>query len=279
MKSGKGRMLLYVILLAVALPMRSTTASAQTGTSYRFQEDTLVGTAWVLGNNARRELESGENGLAAGRVEIWKDGGKQIFVLNTSERTYYELRAFRSRHGLGLLSAEPLTVRKPFRVDRVEDVNVQSKLSLTREVSDGSPCHRVLLTFSYTLRLRIDGIRDSFPGRVEGSLDMCLAEGVEGLRLPFGHGPELTSGHSEVDAAIAERVTSLKGIPVARLLKVTRRIEKGEPLSATSVLLLSDVRTVPISPERFEVPAGYRLQEPVITPPARRQHLFTPAPR
>jgi hypothetical protein len=279
MKSGEGRRLLYVVLLASALLAPSTTASAQTGMSYRFREDTLVGTTWVLGDNARRELETGENGLAAGRVEIWKDGGKQIFVLNTADRTYYELRAFRARFGLAMLSVEPLTVRSPFRVDRVQDVKVQSKLSLTREVSDGYPCHRALLTFSYKLTLRLDGVRDSLPGHVEGSLDMCLAEGVDGVRLPFGHGPELTSGHPEVDAAIAERFAPLKGIPVARILKVTRRIEKGDPVSATSHLLLSDVQTTQISGDRFEVPAGYRFKEPVITPPTRRQLPGTQSPQ
>ena len=45
-------------------------AEAQTGTMYRFQADTLKGTVWILGQNARRELESGVNGLAAGRNEI-----------------------------------------------------------------------------------------------------------------------------------------------------------------------------------------------------------------
>ena len=72
----------HVMMLSAILNVVSTGAGAQTGLTYRFQADTLVGTVWVLGENARRELEAGEGGTAAGRVEIWKDAGKQIFILS-----------------------------------------------------------------------------------------------------------------------------------------------------------------------------------------------------
>lgn len=82
MKTGASRLLIRVILgMLFAGP-----AHAQTGITYRFREDTLVGRAWVLGDDARREIEAGEGGTAAGRVEMWKDGGKQIFVRDSSDR-------------------------------------------------------------------------------------------------------------------------------------------------------------------------------------------------
>ncbi len=110
--------MLCLMLAGVIAP-----AQAQTGTTYRFQVDTLKGTVWVLGGNARRELEAGEGGLAEGRVEIWLANGKQIFVLNPAERTYYEEKAFRTQRGLQDVTVEALTVRPPFRADGVENVD------------------------------------------------------------------------------------------------------------------------------------------------------------
>jgi hypothetical protein len=255
----------------VTLWAMCTSVWAQTGTTYRFQADTLRGTVWVLGDNARRELDGGEGGRAAGRVEIWRDGGKQVFILNPTDRTYYEDKAFRARRGLSDVSVDALTVRRPFRVDGVENLRVALKESPRTEVLSGYSCRRAVLTLSYDLKLGMAESTASFPGRVEGSEDVCLIDVPDLPRLPFGHRLELTSGHPQVDAAIAERLASLKGIPVVRSLKVTRRIENGEPVSVTSVLLLRDVREAAIAPDRFEVPRDYRFQEPAIVAPSRKR--------
>jgi len=265
----RSRVMSWTILALAAV---STGAWAQTGTTYRFRSDTLVGKVWVLGDNARRELESGEGGLAAGRVEIWKDGGQQVFILNPADRTYYEGRAYFARHGGPEVSLEPLTARLPFRVDGVGDLHVDLKVLPRPDVVSGYSCQRAVLTLSYSLRLGIDKTDVSMPGRVEGSEEFCLMDAPKAPPLPFGHRLELTSGHPQVDAAVAERLASLKGIPLARILKVTRRIEKGDPVSATSVLVLSDVQEAAIALDRFEVPKDYRFQEPVLVAPVRKHH-------
>ena len=88
--------------------------------------------------------------------------------------------------------------------------------------------------------------------------------------LPFGHRLEVISGHPLVDAAIAERLTALEGIPVARVLKATRWIERGEPVSGISAFILSDIREMVIASDRFDVPTEYRFREPELVPPVRR---------
>ena len=256
--------------LSAILIVFSNVAWAQTGLTYRFQADTVVGRVWVVGENARRELEAGEGGTATGRIEIWRDGGKQIFILNPADRTYYEEIAFRRRLGVGQVSVEPLTVRRPFRVAGVEKLQVDLKVLPHTEVVSGYACRRAVLTFSYGLSLGLETANFSMPGRVEGFQDFCVMEAPSTVVLPFGHRLELASGHSEVDAAIAERLTGLKGIPVARILRATRWIERGEPVSETSALILSDVREVVVAADRFEVPKEYRFREPELVPPVRR---------
>jgi hypothetical protein len=259
------------MMMSALLIVTSTGAWAQTGTTYRFRADTLVGTMWVSGDNARRELESGEGGTAAGRVEIWKDGGKQVFILNPKDHTYYEDNAFRARQGLQQrVSVAALTVQRPFTVVGVDKVQVDLQGLPKTDVVSGYPCRRALLTFSYMLATTVEGSTASIPGRVEGTEELCLMDGPEGVRLPFDHRLELRSGHPQVDAAVAERLATLKGIPVARLLKVTRQIEGGEVVSGGSALLLSDIRDATIAADRFEVPKSYTFREPQVAAPARK---------
>lgn len=258
------------VIGATVLSLTGTGAGAQTGTTYRFQADTLVGRVWVSGEHARREIDSGEGGTAAGRVEIWRDGGRQVFILNPQDRTYYEHTAFRARRGLKHVSVEPLTVRLPFRVQGVEQVQVDLKEVPGAVRISGYSCRRAVLTFSYTLTLGLAEANVTMPGRVEGTQDFCLMETANAPRLPFGHRLEFTSGLPEVDTAVAARLAELRGMPVARMLKVTRRIESGEPVSATSVLLVSEIEEVTIQADRFEVPRDYRFREPEIVAPVRK---------
>ncbi|HSC27678.1 MAG TPA: hypothetical protein VLD67_10410 [Vicinamibacterales bacterium] len=256
--------------LCAILTVFSGVSWAQNGITYRFRADTLVGQVWVVGDNARRELEAGEAGLATGRIEIWRDGGRQVFILNPADRTYYEENAYRKRMGVRQVSVDPLTVRRPFRVDGVENLHVDLKVLPRAVVVSGYTCRTALLTFSYGLELGLEAANVSMPGRVEGSLDVCLMEAPGTVRLPFGHGLEVTSGHPLVDAAIAERLTALKGIPVTRVLKATRWIERGEPVSGMSAFILSDIREIDIASDRFDVPKEYRFREPELVPPVRR---------
>ena len=260
-------------LAGFLLSLMATDVSAQTGLTYRFQADTLAGRMWVLGNDARRQLEAGENGLAAGRIEIWKDGGRQIFILNPSDRTYYEQNAWRLKRGMAAAAVDTLTAREPFRVSGVDNVRADLRLMPGTETVSGYPCRRAILTFSYRLALRVANASGTMPAAVEGTHDICVTEQRGALPLPFGHHVAFTSGHAEVDTAIAERLAGLKGIPVARLLKATRRIENGEPVSATSALLLTDILEERIPADLFEIPKDYRFQEPEIVGPVRRDGI------
>jgi len=80
---------------------------------------------WVLGENARRELEGGENGLAAGRVEIWKDGGRQVLSIDPRTHTYYDAVAFWAKNGAPRVAPETLAVRSPFKPQGVEGTQVR----------------------------------------------------------------------------------------------------------------------------------------------------------
>jgi len=55
-----------------------------------------------------------------------------------------------------------------------------------------------------------------------GTHDFCLMEKIDAPAMPFDHQLGLKSGLAAVDAAIDERLAQFKGVPLARVLKVSR---------------------------------------------------------
>jgi hypothetical protein len=251
-----------------AMLLLQASGTAQNGFSYRFRTEKASGTVWVLGDDARQEVDPGEDS-PGGRVTIWKSSGQQLLQLDTGARTYYDERATLKD---GEVTTSPtlgnLTARKPFAVAGVAKLVVDLKPEPEPDLSGPYPCRRVLVAFSYRLKLQLKNVGE-VPGTVEASGELCLADSLPYSTLPFGHGLALVSGIREVDSALAERLAALKGLPVRRSLKATRTIEGGEAVSGTSTLVLSDFRSLPLSADRFAVPAEYRYQKPVLVAPVR----------
>jgi hypothetical protein len=240
-------------------------AATKAGTAYRFVEGTRHGSVWTSGRDARMEIEGTDESPA--RVEIWKDGGTQVLVLDAGRQTYYDRAAnLASRSGGKRVTLEAMTVKKPFLVAGARKIRV--------DVQPGSPsapgdCRPVTVRFSYDLELRVAVAPGTFPGQVEGVAEMCMSDAFPLSALPFGHGSMLVSGIDAVDEVFTERLAQVTGVPVRRKITVTRRIENGEPTKNTLVINLEDARSAEIPASQFEVPAGYRYAEPQIVAPTR----------
>ena len=262
------------LVLGIAVNIVFASDNGQTGTMYRFRSERESGTVWVVGDEARLERDVEEGAAAGSRVLISKAGGKQQLMLNTKEGTYFDQVAYLSGKGLTRASLATLNVREPFVVAEVSKIRVDLVPSTQQEAaSSGSAaeCRSVSLKLSYELNLRLKQADVSIPGHVEGSGEFCLADSPLISRLPFGHALEIVSGIPKVDAVLAERLASLKGVPIRRTLTVKRQIEGGEEVSATVTLALSDFRMTQIPPGSFDVPADYRYQEPDIVAPIRQE--------
>jgi hypothetical protein len=258
--------------LAIAVAILFAGGSGQSGTEYRFRQGNRSGTVWVMGDDARLESDPEEGAAGRGRVVISKAGGKQQLLLNTTDHTYFDQVAYLSSKGVAQASLGTLNVREPFIVADVSKIRVDLLPSPEQEPSSSggaAGCRPVSLKLSYELKLRLKMADVSIPGHVEGSGEYCLADVLPIARLPFGHGLEIVSGIPKVDVVLAERLASLKGVPLRQTLTVKRQIENGEQVSATSTLVLSDFRAVEISADRFDVPRDYRYQEPLIMAPTR----------
>jgi len=251
---------------------RASAQTTRTGTSYHFEERGTKGQVWVLGDNARKEIDRGEPGtlLEHGRIEIWKNGGREIFVLDPIERPYYQRKPL----GKGEPDSEPtvstLTVREPFRFEQVR--NLKFELSAPRlETASGYSCQRSTLSFSYELKLTLTQVPGlSMTGRVAGAASFCMMEAPAAGPPPFKHRAALISGIAAVDAAAAQQLSSLSGMPIAGSISATRQIDTGEAVADRFVFILSDIRPAEIDAERFEVPKDYRFAEPVVVGPVKK---------
>ena len=260
----------------------------QLGVVYRIQQETDLGgirrgTVWVVGEDARLEYDPAEEAGALGIVRIWKAGGKQELRLDTEARTYFDVDAYQrnnvttrvSVRTLEVLGAPLLTAIKSVRQIRadVQPLAVQQVSS-----PDATPaCTPVSVGLSYELVLRLSlpgqrlpkGADAPFRAKVEATGDFCLSESLPISSLPFRHGRvEIVSGIPEVDALVAQRLATLRGVALRSTLAAKRHVEDADEVSETKSLVLSDFRTAEIPTDYFVVPADFRYQEPVFVGPA-----------
>ena len=266
------------IIAGLTVLLLAADSHAESGATYRFRsstgaEEVVTGRVWLVGGDARLERDAGDTSVFSGRVRIWKNGGKQVFVLDTKDHTYFDAVAYQANKRFPTdASVKTLAVGPPFIVKEVSNVRVKVESSSQRP-SPPPPsepvCQPVTVAISYDLKLTLDVAPVTMPGHVDGIGEYCLVASPI-VNLPFGHGLAIVSGIAEVDTLIAERLASLKGIPVRSSLTVKRQIEGGEMMSATKTIELSDFEAADVPVDRLNVPEGFRYKEPEIQPPVRQ---------
>jgi hypothetical protein len=252
-----------VFCMALAAPP----APVRAGMVYRIEDGERSGTVWTAGTDARMEYDPVEGSAPRRPTVIWKDGGKKVLVVNDTDGTYYDQKIYGANWGKAA-SVDVMTVRSPFEVAGARKVKVAVVPSA--QAASAETCRAVAMSFSYELKLRIPQAPGTFPGEVEGVADLCVAETFAVAPMPFEHGSLPVTGIQEVDQVFAERLAAVKGTVVRRKITATRRIENGTPVTNTSSVELKDARPTEIAADRFDVPAGYRYQEPVIVAPQRQ---------
>lgn len=257
------------ILLCVALAGEAAPAGAtRAAMTYRVEDGGRSATVWVAGADARMEYDEVEGRPPMGAA-IWKDGGKTIVVVNDKDRTHYDKIAYLARSGRPSAPVPTMTAAKPFEVAGVKNVRVEARESPDAPAAAG--CRPVTVAFGYDLQLRMANIPGTFPGNVEGTAELCVADSFAIAELPFGHGAMPRTGLEDVDKVFAERLSGHKGTVVRQKITATRRIENGEAVTKSATVEISAAKPAQVPASRFVVPAGYRFQEPVLVGPQRQQ--------
>jgi hypothetical protein len=133
----------------------------------------------------------------------------------------------------------------------------------------GMPCAHVVLDVSYRLSMEVAGTH--LPVDVKATVGFDVTNGLTVERLPFGHGAiSLITGLEKVDDPIVERLATVHGYAIRKVVAVTRQIEGGPPNSETVTEILEGFRDAVAATGAFDLPAGFKYQEPMLIGPTRK---------
>jgi hypothetical protein len=204
-------------------------------------------------------------------VELWLSGGSQRIVLDLRQQTYFDQARYAARVSKGQAQPELRLLGEPTGfAGSVSTANVRVELRTDPapvEVS-GFACTRATLNVSYDLRAVVGTQR--VPATVKAVAEFYVTDTLPVKRLPFGHGAiALSTALEEPDRAISARLATLEGIALKKVVAVTRQVDGGPAVTEAVTETLQRFRDPVIPDGAFDVPAGYRYQEPLFVPPSR----------
>lgn len=248
------------MIRALLLVFFLTETIAVAGVKYQFTRSStgdplrpsFSGTIFIERNSYR--IESGKNDAV-----ISRDGGKTEQVLNVERKTYFDPARLR-RHGGDSLLFE-LPVGRDAKVDRIRiELNEEPE----SEQIAGFRVRKYVLRFGYRLSARLSG------HKLEAQVDaIALLWAASDLSMPrFPIEPmRLITGYQSVDTEVAKRITEVPPVIVKKQLSVTRIIDGGSGYTDLIIAEMTSMESVRTTPKLFELPAGYRYEEPVFATP------------
>jgi hypothetical protein len=120
------------------------------------------------------------------------------------------------------------------------------------------------LPFSYELVMTMSD--EKIRCRVWGEIRVWTREGDE--KLPWSP-ISIATGLDDVDAEFRAQLAQIHGQVWKSETEVSRRIENGETMHQVITRTVGDISPATAKPEAFQVPAGYREQQPVIGAPGK----------
>jgi len=222
---------------------------------------------WVSGNNAKVTFvaSSGNPVLKEGTYLITKDGGKTLYLVNPTEKTYAEwsLEGMLGTVGAVMNSLGPL-LKIQFSEPKVEKVLEEDGGTVA-----GLPTRHYKLHTSYTMSVKVLGMGNTTD--VVSDQDIWTTARLQdvGLGVWLRAEPPRT-GNAEFDKLLAANAVKFQGFPLKMVTVNTSTSKRGNRTNTTrstmEVTQLDASASVPVS--TFEIPAGYEKTEIV---PARPQ--------
>ena len=220
---------------------------------------------WVAGDKAKVEFEEANknNPMAKkGAYLITKDGGRTIYFVDPSEKTYaeWDLQAMMGMVGSVMQGMGPLL--------KVEftDPKVEKLLEENGGTISGLPTTHYRYRTSYNMKIKVMGMGQE--ANVVTEQDVWATDKLQdvGLGIWLRNEPPRT-GNANFDKLIAGEMERAKGFPLKTVTVSTTTQKKGKQTVTRSTMEVTQLDTsadVPAS--SFEIPAGY--QETQLLPTA-----------
>ena len=212
---------------------------------------------WVAGDKAKVEFsEANKNNPMAkqGAYLITKDGGRTIYFVDPSEKTYaeWDLQAMMGMVGSVMQGMGPL-----LKVE-FSDPKVEKLLEEDGGTISGLPTTHYRYRTSYNMKIKVMGMGQE--ANVVTEQDVWATDKLQdvGLGIWLRNEPPRT-GNANFDKLIAGEMERAKGFPLKTVTVSTTTQKKGKQTVTRSTMEVTQLDTgadVPAS--SFEIPAGYK---------------------
>lgn len=247
--------------IALVLLLLFAAAAAQAGAVYQFKTVTdaktagMSGKAAVEGTSVRLDIEKGDGVLLKdGGAMISTDGGKTFKVLDTKQKTYFELEL---EQLLGSLGAIANSMGGMIKIS-FENHKVTVTKAGAGEPIEGYPTTKYVTDSSYDMIMTVMGRKNttSMVSRTE----TWTTDKLSPQLMTFVQQKGLKTGMPELDKFIEKEAAQIKGFPLKQVVTATQTQGKKTQTSTTTTTI-SGIKETSVPASTFEIPAGYKETE------------------
>lgn len=246
----------FTLLLLVSL---SCASASFAGVTYDFKivsegagGRSMSGKAAVSGQNMRLDFAQGD-GIIFGNnsVVISTDGGDTLVIIDSEEKTYYEMDVQEIFSSLGaLVNASAGLVRFNVRNQKVDVTNAGAGGSI-----EGYPTTRYVIDASYEMEVKVMGFKNqsSIKSRTESWVTPKLGD----VSPTFIQQRNFKTGIQDLDELIEAHAETLKGFALKNITTTTTTDKGGKQSTSTSTMTISNIKQAAVAESQFKIPAGY----------------------
>jgi hypothetical protein len=207
-------------------------------------------TSWVDGDKAKIEfVKSGSPLTPAGSFMITKDGGKMMYMVNPSKKTYskWDMAGMAGLAG-GAMQMMNMKMSTP---------KIEKLLEEKGEKIAGFATTHYRFRTSYTMEMSFMGIRRATATVTEEDIWSCPQLNDAGLTAWMNQQGSKT-GNEQLDKLVKVEMEKIKGFPLKRVVATTTKESDGEPQVMKMTTEVTAIKKVSPSAALFELPAGYQ---------------------
>jgi hypothetical protein len=259
---------MHRVLVWICLVLAVSTANADTAVRYRFvstsnevilggsgtatEESSRTGVVIATADGYRMEIGAGDNPGVRFDALVLAPGEKEV-ALNRAMKTYHhpDAQVPPQPGGLVVVPGRP-TERTVRSLDCQSEAIEESRWGFTLE--------RRRLRLTHDAKAMVG----AYPVRAAFTIELVTttAPQVEVARSSRVV-PRLVTGEASIDGRIQECLGGLAGLVVEQQITIERKIEDGIHDRFEEVYRLEELELdVPVTPDAFAVPAGYRFEKP-----------------
>ncbi|MEM6455438.1 MAG: DUF4412 domain-containing protein [Acidobacteriota bacterium] len=219
--------------------------------------------AWIDGERAHIAFRDSDNPMIApGTYMVTEDGGKTLYLIDDEKKTYtpFDLEAMLQFAG-NALNAIPLT-----KIE-ITDPTVETELDEAGESMLGRDTRHVRLRTSYTMKMRIMGIRKR--QMTETVQDVWLVDGFDDAALGVWLRTEpKPTGNDELDKLVKTTAAPFDGFPVKIVAETTTRNKKGRGDTVRTITEVTTLERRSADGVNFTVPRDTHTEQQMMMPGA-----------